>query len=41
LIDVEVKPDGTPEPCHYRERLRTLGPSTRLDLGKQAGRGKR
>jgi sulfite reductase (NADPH) hemoprotein beta-component len=41
LIDVEIKPDGTPEPHHYRERLRTLGPSTRPDLGKQAGRGGR
>jgi hypothetical protein len=36
LIDVCLKDDGTPEPLHYRERLRTLGPSVRLDLGKQA-----
>jgi hypothetical protein len=36
LIDVRLTADGTPEPLHYRERLRTLGPSIRPDLGKQA-----
>ncbi len=25
-------------PVHHRERLRALGPSIRLDLGKQAGK---
>jgi hypothetical protein len=38
LVDVHVTADGTPEPLHYRERLRTLGPSVRPDLGKQAER---
>jgi hypothetical protein len=36
LIDVCLTAEGTPEPRHYRERLRTLGPSIRPDLGKQA-----
>ncbi|MDB5597119.1 MAG: hypothetical protein JWM36_4080 [Hyphomicrobiales bacterium] len=36
LVDVTLSADGTPVPTHYREKLRTLGPSTRLDLGKQA-----
>ncbi len=35
LVDVEIQ-DGVPIPRHYRERLRTLGPSHRPDLGKQA-----
>ena len=35
LVDVELE-DGVPVPRHYREKLRTLGPSHRLDLGKQA-----
>jgi hypothetical protein len=35
LVDVELK-DGAPAPRHLREILRTLGPSTRPDLGKQA-----
>ena len=35
LVDVELTASG-PEPRHYRERLRTLGPSIRTDLGKQA-----
>ncbi|MCW2317292.1 Protein of unknown function [Rhodoblastus acidophilus] len=35
LVDVEIEA-GVPVPRHYRERLRTLGPSHRLDLGKQA-----
>jgi sulfite reductase (NADPH) hemoprotein beta-component len=34
---VEVEPGAAgPRPLHYREMLRTLGPSVRLDLGKQA-----
>jgi hypothetical protein len=36
LVDVTLDADGTPVPRHYREKLRTLGPSVRLDLGKQA-----
>lgn len=36
LVDVEVTPEGFAQPRHYRERLRTLGPSNRTDLGKQA-----
>jgi hypothetical protein len=35
LVDVELQ-EGVPVPRHYREKLRTLGPSHRLDLGKQA-----
>lgn len=37
LIDVELVPTQEPRPVKYREVLRTLGPSNRLDLGKQAG----
>ena len=36
LVDITEAPDGEPVPRHYRERLRTLGPSNRTDLGKQA-----
>lgn len=36
LVDVALTPDGHPEPVHYREKIRTLGPTIRLDLGKQA-----
>jgi sulfite reductase (NADPH) hemoprotein beta-component len=36
LIDVQVAPGGRPVPNHYRERIKTLGPSNRRDLGKQA-----
>jgi len=35
LVDVVLDESG-PLPRHYRERLRTLGPSIRTDLGKQA-----
>jgi hypothetical protein len=35
LVDVVLDESG-PLPRHYRERLRTLGPSVRTDLGKQA-----
>jgi hypothetical protein len=35
LVDVTLEESG-PVPRHYRERLRTLGPSIRTDLGKQA-----
>ncbi len=37
LVEVRVLEDGTPEPIHYREKMRTKGPTTRIDLGKQAG----
>jgi hypothetical protein len=33
-----VRDGGSPEPNHIRERLRSLGPSVRKDLGPQAGR---
>lgn len=35
LIDIENTDEG-PRPVHIRERIRTLGPSVRTDLGKQA-----
>jgi sulfite reductase (NADPH) hemoprotein beta-component len=35
LVDVELNSEGLPFPRHYRELLRTLGPSNRRDLGKQ------
>ncbi|RDJ24245.1 DUF2849 domain-containing protein [Bosea caraganae] len=38
LVDVAIE-GGLPVPRHYRERMKTLGPSNRLDLGKQAGEG--
>lgn len=36
LIDVNRTANGQLEPTHYRERIRTLGPSNRPDLGRQA-----
>lgn len=36
LVDVALSAEGVPTPRHYREVLRTLGPSVRTDLGKQA-----
>ena len=36
LVAVEVNAQGVPQPRHYREALRALGPSVRPDLGKQA-----
>ncbi len=36
LIDVEIDSHNIPQPTHYRELMRTKGPSIRLDLGKQA-----
>jgi hypothetical protein len=36
LVDVEIGPDGRPAPRHFREKFKTLGPSNRPDLGKQA-----
>lgn len=38
LVDVAIEA-GKPVPRHYRERMKTLGPSNRPDLGKQAGEG--
>lgn len=38
LVDVEIGVAG-PVPRHFRERFKTLGPSNRPDLGKQAGEG--
>lgn len=38
LVDVAIE-TGRPVPRHYRERMKTLGPSNRPDLGKQAGDG--
>ena len=35
LVDVVLGENG-PQPRHFRERLRMLGPSIRPDLGKQA-----
>jgi len=36
LVDVSLTRDGTPEPLHFREVLRTRGPTVRPDLGKQS-----
>ncbi len=36
LVDVTLDAAGRPIPRHYREKMRCLGPSNRLDLGKQA-----
>lgn len=38
LVDVAIE-DGRPVPRHFREKFKTLGPSNRPDLGKQAGDG--
>lgn len=38
LVDVSLE-TGLPVPRHFRERFKTLGPSNRPDLGKQAGEG--
>lgn len=38
LVDVAIE-SGGPVPRHFRERFKTLGPSNRPDLGKQAGEG--
>jgi hypothetical protein len=36
LVEVALEPDGALMPLRFRERLRTLGPTVRTDLGKQA-----
>lgn len=41
LVDVAVGEDGRAVPRHFRERFKTLGPSIRPDLGKQAMSGTR
>jgi sulfite reductase (NADPH) hemoprotein beta-component len=38
LVDVAIE-SCSPVPRHFRERFKTLGPSNRPDLGKQAGDG--
>ncbi|MSO74250.1 MAG: DUF2849 domain-containing protein [Alphaproteobacteria bacterium] len=35
-VEVTIEADGVPVPVRFRERLRTRGPTVRLDLGKQA-----
>lgn len=37
LIDVALDAEGRAIPRHYREKIKTEGPTTRRDLGKQAG----
>ncbi len=36
LADIAISANGVPQPLHYREHRRTLGPSNRPDLGRQA-----
>jgi Protein of unknown function (DUF2849) len=36
LVDVTLDAAGHATPNHFRERFKTLGPSIRPDLGKQA-----
>ncbi|MGD9536231.1 MAG: DUF2849 domain-containing protein [Alphaproteobacteria bacterium] len=36
LVEITLEADGTPTPVRHRERIRTRGPTVRLDLGKQA-----
>lgn len=37
LVDVALDDQGCAVPRHYREKIKTEGPSVRRDLGKQAG----
>ena len=37
LVDVAIDAHGFATPRHYREKIKTTGPTTRRDLGKQAG----
>lgn len=39
LVDVSIDAAGVPTPRHFRERFKSLGPSNRPDLGKQAEYG--
>ena len=36
LVDVALGERAAPMPMHFREKFRDLGPSNRLDLGRQA-----
>lgn len=38
LVEVARTSEGRLEAVHYRERIRLAGPTTRLDLGRQAER---
>jgi Protein of unknown function (DUF2849) len=40
LVDIALNAAGVPVPKHFRERFKTLGPSHRPDLGKQAEFGR-
>ncbi len=37
LVDITTDANGHGVPNHYREKIKTEGPSVRRDLGKQAG----
>ena len=37
LVDITLDAQGHGVPNHYREKIKTEGPSVRRDLGKQAG----
>lgn len=37
LVDIALDAQGRAVPRHYREKIKTEGPSVRRDLGKQAG----
>jgi hypothetical protein len=39
LVDVTLDDKGIPQPNHYRERIKTLGPSIHPQWGKQADYG--
>ena len=36
LVAVEIAPDGAWNATHFRESIRQKGPTTHLDMGKQA-----
>ena len=36
IVSVMLEKSGKLRPCHIRERIKALGPTIRLDLGKQA-----
>ncbi len=40
LVDVAIDSWGRITPRHIREQIKTLGPTIRLDLGKQAQTGR-
>ncbi len=39
LVDITLNEEGIPQPKHYRERIKTLGPSIHPHWGKQADYG--